>query len=195
MTLVDNECGDFDLANLTPELPYYYYEHPRHSSMDMRERKRGLSKLLMGDTSYADAYRGIDFRKHPEKYVVGRGEQGVLIAEPYKSEILPHWRFASQQIAKESAERIYAMFGEYGEQNDFVGMDMARKFLQMGFTRARRYANHPSGKKYDADNKVIRQADDWKDSEKAKAAEIFYSYYVKAKSDKKYLELKRKHLS
>ena len=25
---------------------------------------------------------------------------------------------------------------------------MARKFLQMGFTRARRYANHSSGRKY-----------------------------------------------
>ena len=28
-------------------------------------------------------------------------------------------------------------------------MDMARKFLEMGFTRARRYANHSSGRKYD----------------------------------------------
>ena len=28
-------------------------------------------------------------------------------------------------------------------------MDMARKFLQMGYTRARRYANHRGGKKYD----------------------------------------------
>jgi hypothetical protein len=26
---------------------------------------------------------------------------------------------------------------------------MARKFLQMGYTRARRYANHKGGKKYD----------------------------------------------
>jgi hypothetical protein len=26
---------------------------------------------------------------------------------------------------------------------------MARKYLQMGFTRSRRYANHASGRKYD----------------------------------------------
>ena len=32
-----------------------------------------------------------DFRTHPELYRVGRGEQGVLLVEPYKSEILPHW--------------------------------------------------------------------------------------------------------
>ena len=28
-------------------------------------------------------------------------------------------------------------------------MDMCRKFLEMGFTRSRRYANHNTGNKYD----------------------------------------------
>ena len=51
-------------------------------------------------------------------------------------------------MALESAQKIYELFLEYRQQKDFVGMDMARKFLQMGITRARRYANHPSGKKY-----------------------------------------------
>lgn len=31
-------------------------------------------------------------------------------------------------------------------------MDMARKFLQMGYTRSRRYANYKGGKKFDKDN-------------------------------------------
>lgn len=35
----------------------------------------------------------VDYRARPEAYRVGRGEQGVLICEPYKGEILPHWRF------------------------------------------------------------------------------------------------------
>ena len=30
-----------------------------------------------------------------------------------------------------------------------MGMDMCRKFLEMGFTRASRYANHKNGRKYD----------------------------------------------
>lgn len=148
----------------------------------------------MGDTTYADGYRNVDFRQHPEKYKIGRGEQGVLMAEPYKSEILPHWRFATIEAAEASAMKIYAMFVEYGAQGDFVGMDMARKFLQMGFTRARRYANHPSGHKYAADKSVRPQAEDWKDSEKAKAAQVFYGYYAQAKEDPTYLELKKKHL-
>lgn len=148
----------------------------------------------MGDTNYANAYRDIDFRKHPEKYRIGRGEQGVLIAEPYKGEILPHWRFATEAIATESATKIYAMFYAYRDDSDFVGMDMARKFLQMGFTRARRYANHPSGTKYAEDKTVKPQAEDWESSEKAKAAKVFYEYYVKAKSDDTYLKLKQEHM-
>ena len=36
-------------------------------------------------------------------------------------------------------------------------MDMCRKFLEMGFTRARRYANHRSGKKYDSEGNVETQ--------------------------------------
>ncbi|QNE41169.1 DUF4385 domain-containing protein [Hymenobacter sp. NBH84] len=90
-----------------------------------------------------------DFRQHPELYRVGKGEQGVLLVEPYKSEILPHWRFRTPEVAQESSEKIYALFEAYLRDEDFVGADMARKFLQMGYTRARRYANHRGGKKYD----------------------------------------------
>lgn len=148
----------------------------------------------MADTSYADRYRDIDFRKHPELYHIGRGEQGVLIAEPYKSEILPHWKFATPDAATKSAEKIYTMFMEYGEHDDFVGMDMARKFLQMGFTRSRRYANHKSGDKYAPDGTINKQEADWKTSDKAKSAEIFKSYYDKVRRNEKYLELKKTHL-
>lgn len=147
----------------------------------------------MSDTSYADSYRGINFRKHPEKYKIGRGEQGVLIAEPYKSEILPHWKFATPETAEKSADKIYSLFLEYAEQDDFVGMDMARKFLQMGFTRSRRYANHPDGKKYAKDRTTLAQDKDWKNSSKAKSAEIFYKKYTEAKNLQKYLDLKDKH--
>ena len=135
----------------------------------------------MGNVDYSNQYRNIDFRVHPDKYRIGRGEQGVLIAEPYKSEILPHWRFKTPEIAKQSAIKIYAMFIEYGKTDDFVGMDMARKFLQMGFTRARRYANHKSGRKYSSFGTVLPQEEDWKDSEKAQSAEIFLSTTQKQK--------------
>ena len=35
----------------------------------------------------------VDYRANPELYRVGKGEQGVLICEPYKGELVPLWRF------------------------------------------------------------------------------------------------------
>ena len=61
------------------------------------------------------------------------------------------------------------MYLSYKEKNDFIGMDMSRKFLQMGYTRSRRYANHKSGKKYDANGEVMARE---VDSEKIKSAAI-----------------------
>ena len=65
-----------------------------------------------------------------------------------------------------------------------IPWDMARKFLQMGFTRSRRYANHSSGKKYAQDGSVQPQDEHSEQSSKAESARIFYEYYTKAKNDK-----------
>ncbi|MEM7760533.1 MAG: DUF4385 family protein, partial [Cyanobacteria bacterium P01_A01_bin.40] len=42
---------------------------------------------------YSLDFKRLNFRDRPDLYQIGRGEQGVLLVEPYKSEILPHWRF------------------------------------------------------------------------------------------------------
>ena len=52
-------------------------------------------------------------------------------------------------------------------------MDMCRKFLEMGFTRSRRYANHNTGKKYDDEGKVRPQEPDHATSKYAESAKIF----------------------
>jgi len=140
---------------------------------------------------YSLDFEHIDFRKHPELYRIGRGEQGVLLVEPYKSEILPHWRFKTPAIARRSANKIYKMFLEYRSKDDFVGMDMARKFLQMGYTRSRRYANHKSGRKYAEDGTEVLPREE--DKVKAESARIFYEKWKKAREDKTYLALKKRH--
>lgn len=94
---------------------------------------------------YTLDYKNLNLREHPELYRTGKGEQGVLLVEPYKSEILPYWRFKTPEIARESADKIYDIFLGYKKQEDFIGMDMARKFLQMGYTRSRRYATIKTG--------------------------------------------------
>ncbi|HEX6438304.1 MAG TPA: DUF4385 domain-containing protein [Candidatus Binatia bacterium] len=141
---------------------------------------------------YSLDFSTIDFRKQPELYRIGRGEQGVLLVEPYKSEILPHWKFKTPQVARNSASKIYKMFLDYQAKDDFVGMDMARKFLQMGYTRSRRYANHKSGRKYAAKTKELLPREE--DHEKALSAQIFYKNWQKARADKKYLRSRNQHL-
>ncbi len=141
---------------------------------------------------YSLNYKNLDLRKTPELYRVGKGEQGVLMVEPYRTEIVEHWRFKTPEIARESSGKIYEMFLEYKRQKDFVGMDMARKFLQMGITRARRYANHPSGRKYKKGTREIIPIEKL-DEEKAESARIFSEKYYLAKTDEVYQQLMREH--
>ncbi len=153
---------------------------------------------------YSLDYSSLDLRQHPELYRVGVGEQGVLLVQPYKAELLPHWRFATPELAEQSSAAIYAMFVSYLEEDDFVGADMARKFLQMGFTRARRYANHKGGKKYDGPVPKALKGQSGahgrlelprtpEDPVKAQSAEIFKVAWKQAEADPKYSAMKLEH--
>lgn len=153
------------------------------------------------DFNYKLDFTKTDFRKNPHLYRVGRGEQGVLLVEPYKSEILPYWRFKTPEIAKESSDKIFQLFLDYLKQGDFVGADMARKFLQMGYTRSRRYANHRSGKKYEGpvpDNKKGQSGAHGReelprepDPVKAESAAIFKKKWEETKLNAEYQHMKR----
>ena len=137
-------------------------------------------------------FKQTDFRAHPELYRVGRGEQGVLSVEPYKGEMLPHWKFRTPEVARESSARIFALYGEYKAKGDFVGMDMARKFLQMGYTRARRYANHQGGRKYKPGTREVLPSSG-EDATKAESARIFKARWDEVKADPDYQRLAQEH--
>ena len=131
------------------------------------------------------SYDGVDLRKHPEEYRIGRGEQGVFHAEPYKSELLPLWRFKDEEAARESSTAIYQKFCEYRAEGDFVGMDIARKYLQMGWTRSLRYAKYRAGKK----SQPLGEPD----QTKLQGASIFKELYDRARTDEKYTRMKEQH--
>ena len=146
----------------------------------------------------------VDHRAHPEEYRVGRGEQGVFGVEPYKSELLPLWRFATPDVARESSEAITQAFRDYLADGDLVGADMARKYLQMGYTRSRRYARHRGGRKYDGpvpDDKKGQSGahgrdelpSDPEDPVKAESARIFKAAWDDAAADETYQRLKAEH--
>ena len=135
----------------------------------------------------------IDYRESPHLYHIGRGQQGVLICEPYKSEICAHWRFKTVPEAVDSSEKILIMFYDFIQERDFVGADMAKKFLHMGFTRARRYANHRDGRKYNKDGTIIPQEPDALICEKADSARVFYAAWKEARENEYYLKMKKEH--
>ena len=99
--------------------------------------------------------------------------------------LLPIWRFRTPDEAVRSANKIFAMYLDYRDGKDFIGMDMCRKFLEMGFTRARRYANHNSGRKYKRGTReILPQEEDCMTSKYAESARIFkHVRDIVAKSD------------
>jgi hypothetical protein len=68
---------------------------------------------------------------------------------------------------------------------------MARKFFQMGWTRARRYANHKGGRKYD--KQTGEELPRVEDAEKTAAAADFYERYAAARQHSLYLRLTKEH--
>ena len=145
----------------------------------------------MLEFDYKIDYKNTLFRPNDIRYRIGRGEQGVLLVRPYTDVICRHWRFKTLKEAKVSSQKIFDMYLDYRIQKDFVGMDMCRKFLEMGFTRARRYANHKDGKKYGKDGKVLPQEKDWATSEKAKSAKRFKEFRDLVTQDEFYISMRK----
>ena len=141
----------------------------------------------MKEFDYELDYKNIDFKdqRNRKLYRIGRGEQGVLLVRPYTDDICTHWRFKTPEIAVESANKILSMYLGYMVDGDFIGMDMCRKFLEMGFTRSRRYANHNSGRKYKKGTRnILPQEKDHATSKYAQSATIFKKVRdIVAKSD------------
>ena len=138
----------------------------------------------------------LDFREHPERYRHTPDERGAFKIEPYKSELLPLWGVSTLDDAEEGAAAIHERYREYREAGEFVGMDMARKYLQMGWTRAMRYAKYPGGKKYERDDdgdRVEREPQEWYDPEKREIALVYREHLDRVREDDAYERAKREH--
>ena len=148
----------------------------------------------MKEFDYKLDYKKLNFKdpKIRKLYRIGRGEQGVLLVRPYTNFICRYWRFKTLKEAIHSSTRIKMLYNYFRAKKDFIGMDMCRKFLEMGFTRARRYANHKDGKKYDKDGKILPQEKDWATSEKAKSAQRFKDFRDLVTQDEFYITMRKK---
>ena len=110
----------------------------------------------------------INYRQQPEFYVYTKDCGGMYTCEPYKTEIIKHWKFMSEDAALKASLKLFNMFREYVKNRDFVGSDMIRKYFQTGATK-----------------KVIPK----------ECREIFKKYYQKTTLDSGYNDLKSNFLS
>lgn len=203
-------CSLFRETHHFKESPMTDNEQPILDSHEneTRENETYENKDFSRSFDHTLDFEKINFRKRPKLYRVGQGEEGVLLVQPYNAEIAPLWNIEGLDAATDSSDKIFALFLDYLEKNDFVGADMARKFLLMGYTRARRYAHHKKGthktgrKNKGATPKVKVQKIDPASTEKlpkssvdlenAAIAQMFKDKKNEAKSHPKYVELKEK---
>jgi hypothetical protein len=93
-------------------------------------------------------------------------------------------RFQTPHVAMNSSQAILTLYDKYKPTRDFVGMDIVRRYLQMGWTPARPYSNHKSGRKYDGPvpPEHCGESQAWgrpmlplePDDEKARAVTVFF---------------------
>lgn len=139
----------------------------------------------------ADPYPSTHNTSLRMSYRIARGEQGVLTFEPYKSLLLPLWRFRTPAIARASSAALWDRFLDFDAHDDFVGMDMARKFIQMGMTRAKRYANHKGGRKYGEDGKELEKSLGHEGrEEKEESSRVFREVWERCRGHEGYLRKK-----
>lgn len=83
-----------------------------------------------------------DYEAQPERYPLDMDDEQALDIAPYANRLLPYWRYGTNSEAALSAAQLYEWVMRYKEAGDFVGMDVARRLLRLGMTRARQ--THPA---------------------------------------------------
>ena len=147
----------------------------------------------MKEFDYELDYKRLDFTDEETRklYRIGRGEQGVLLVRPYTNDICAHWRFVNETALTNLLIKYTKCSVTTSPDRISLVWTWLRKFLEMGFTRARRYANHPSGKKYDAEGNCTPQSADHLTCEKARSATIFKKKRDLAAKDPIYIEMRK----
>lgn len=165
--------------------PQLYFSYEIGKTLKIKknmERLNVLSLKYRKKLNFPDTR--VDYRKSPYYYIYKHNEVGVLMVEPYKNEILPYWKFQTKEKAIKSSNKIYNLFLEYIFNKDYIGADMARKYLQMGMTRSKRYYHWKSGKKY-KDDKSLHEKYTGK-KYMLEISEIFKKKWVLSKNNENY---------
>jgi hypothetical protein len=80
-----------------------------------------------------------------------RGD-GRMSIEPYRSHLNHMWYFHTAPLAQHSADELWNRFLDYHWHGDFIGMDMACKFVEMGMMCSQYMEDLRRGKVRDAED-------------------------------------------
>jgi len=113
-----------------PQL-YYVYKITK-----LIENKKTLALLNIQSLKYRKKLKfpnkKINYRTNPEYYIYTSNEKGMMEIEPYKSEIIEY---------QEDPSKLYGLFMKYIDENDLIGADMTRKFIQIGTIKNNLFVN------------------------------------------------------
>jgi hypothetical protein len=107
--------------------PQLYYVYKIAKSL---ENKKTLALLNVQSLIYRKKLKfpnsKINYKNNPEYYIYTSNEKDALEIEPYKTEII---EFEDDQ------NKLYQLFLKYLDNNDLIGADMIRKFIQIGIKK------------------------------------------------------------
>jgi len=165
----------------------YTYENIYNS---MKSEIRNLVRLILESSKFKSDYsKEVNYKKDPEEYDTSTGVSGVFSVSPYKDQLIKDFTFKNVKQSRKSAKNLYNKFKLYREKMDFIGMDMTRKFLELGYLQSLRFSKFPGGKKYTKSGNVRRV--DYKQDEKLEISKIYKRYLNLVNSDKVYKRTKR----
>tara|TARA_R110001583_G_scaffold27302_11_gene97807 strand:- start:12703 stop:13179 length:477 start_codon:yes stop_codon:yes gene_type:complete len=156
----------------------------------MKSEIRNLVRLILESSNFKSDYsEEINYKKHPDEYDISTGVSGVFSVSPYKNQLIKYFTFKSLEQSRKSAKSLYKKFKLYRGKMDFVGMDMTRKFLELGYLQSLRFSKFPGGKKYTKSGSVRRV--NYKQDEKLEISKIYKRYLNLVNSDRIYKSSKR----
>ena len=100
------------------------------------KNKKILSQLNINSLKYRKKLKfpnnKINYYKNPEYYVYTKYDNDTHLIQPYNKIITPLYNIDNNKEANYSCLQIFNLFNNYITNNDFIGADVCRKFIQLG---------------------------------------------------------------
>ena len=100
------------------------------------KNKKTLSQLNINSLKYRKKLKfpnnKINYYKNPEYYIYTKYDNESHLIQPYSEIIIPIYIIDNNKESNYSCTQIFNLFNNYITNNDFIGADVCRKFIQLG---------------------------------------------------------------